>query len=162
MSTCSRAVPLRIRKSLYSSLIKSHLRFGAIIYGAANPNYLEAISILQRKAIWLMLFFSHQLRNLFHVDLLTKLPLASEIQQTEEKLRDHSWLNSDPSGWDHITRGALPALPDRDLIQDLELNRDYIEEAEQIISQFQKASKELFKLNSYFEPEVAKCGDSTL
>jgi hypothetical protein len=108
------------------------------------------------------LYFFHQLKKSFHVDLLTKLPLASEIQQTEEKLRDHSWLNSDPSGWDHITRGALPALPDKDLIQDLELNRDYIEEAEQIIFQFRKASKELFKLDSYFEPKVVKCNDSTI
>jgi hypothetical protein len=44
LSTCIRAVPLRKRKSIYSSLILSHLRLGAIIYGAANPNYLKAIS----------------------------------------------------------------------------------------------------------------------
>ena len=54
LSTCSRTVPLRIRKSVYSCLVESHLRFGAIIYGAASPKYLEPISILQRKAIRLV------------------------------------------------------------------------------------------------------------
>ena len=58
------------------------------------------------------LYFFHQEKNLFHVDLLTKLPAASAVRQTETKLRDYSWLNSDPKGWDHITRGALPACSD--------------------------------------------------
>jgi hypothetical protein len=62
LSTCNKTVPLRIRKCIYSSLIESHLRFGATIYGAARPKYLEPISILQRKAIRLVAnsnFISH-------------------------------------------------------------------------------------------------------
>jgi hypothetical protein len=51
LSTSKKVVPLRIRKYIYSSLIESHLRFGSIIYGAANPKHLEPISVLQRKAI---------------------------------------------------------------------------------------------------------------
>ena len=98
------------------------------------------------------LYFFHQEKNLFHVDLLTKLPAASAVRQTETKLRDYSWLNSDPKGWDHITRGALPACSDKELIQDIELNKDYIEESEQVIAQFQKASRELYKPDSYLDP----------
>jgi hypothetical protein len=51
LATCSKIVPLRIRKCIYRSLIESHLRFGSIIYGAADPKLLEPISILQRKAV---------------------------------------------------------------------------------------------------------------
>ena len=51
LSTCSKIVPLRILKSIYRSLFESHLRFGSIIYGAAEPSLLEPISILQRKAV---------------------------------------------------------------------------------------------------------------
>jgi hypothetical protein len=51
-----------IEQYIYSSLIESQLRFGAIIYGAASPNCLDHISILQRKAIRLVAnvnFLSH-------------------------------------------------------------------------------------------------------
>ena len=51
LSTCSKIVPLRILKYIYRSLFESHLRFGSIIYGAAEPKLLEPISILQRKAV---------------------------------------------------------------------------------------------------------------
>ena len=51
LSTCNQLVPLKIRKTIYRSLIESHLRFGTIIFGAANPKLLEPISILQRKAV---------------------------------------------------------------------------------------------------------------
>jgi hypothetical protein len=51
ISTCNKIVPIRIRKSIYRSLFESHLRFGSIIYGAADPKLLEPISILQRKAV---------------------------------------------------------------------------------------------------------------
>ena len=51
LSTSSTIVSLRVRKLIYNSLFESHLRFGAIIYGASNPKSLEQICVLQRKAI---------------------------------------------------------------------------------------------------------------
>ena len=51
LSTCQNSVPLNIRKTIYSSLIESHLRFGSIIYGAAKPGLLDQISVTQRKAV---------------------------------------------------------------------------------------------------------------
>ena len=50
---CNRLVPLRRRrkKTIYRSLIKSHLRFATTIFGAANPKLLDPISILQTKAV---------------------------------------------------------------------------------------------------------------
>ena len=51
LSTCNDIVPLKIRKTIYRSLIESHLRFGTIIFGDANPKLIEPISVLQRKAI---------------------------------------------------------------------------------------------------------------
>ena len=54
LSTCNKIVPINIRKTIYSSLIESHLRFGSIIYGSASPKLLEQISVLQRKAIRLV------------------------------------------------------------------------------------------------------------
>jgi hypothetical protein len=54
LSSCHLTVPLRVRKYIYTSLIESHLRFGAIIYGAANPRYLDQIGTSQRKAIRLV------------------------------------------------------------------------------------------------------------
>ena len=37
LSTCNQLAPLKIRKTIYRSLIVSHLRLGTIIFGAANP-----------------------------------------------------------------------------------------------------------------------------
>ena len=54
LSSCNKIVPIKIRKTKYSSLVESHLRFGSIIYGAANPKLLEPISVMQRKAIRLV------------------------------------------------------------------------------------------------------------
>ena len=45
---------LSIRKTIYSSLIESHLRFGALKYGLASPKLLQKIAVLQRKAIRLV------------------------------------------------------------------------------------------------------------
>jgi hypothetical protein len=44
LSTCNRAVPLRIRKSIYSSLIESQLRFGAIIYNEKPYSLLQTLT----------------------------------------------------------------------------------------------------------------------
>ena len=54
LSTCNKVVPLKIRKSIYSSLFESHLRFGSIIYGAATQKLLDPISVIQRKALRLV------------------------------------------------------------------------------------------------------------
>ena len=51
LSTSSNIVSLKVRKLIYRSLVESHLRFGAIVYGATNPGNLEQICVLQRKAI---------------------------------------------------------------------------------------------------------------
>ena len=54
LSTCNTIVPLDIRILIYRALIDSHLQFGSIIYGAANPKLLEPLQILQRKALRLL------------------------------------------------------------------------------------------------------------
>ena len=54
LSTCHKYVPLKIRKTIYSSLFESHLRFGCIIFGAADKKLLDPISVIQRKAVWLV------------------------------------------------------------------------------------------------------------
>ena len=51
LSTCNKIVKIQIRKLIYRSLFESHLRFGSVISGAANPTLLEQISVLQRKAV---------------------------------------------------------------------------------------------------------------
>ena len=86
--------------------------------------------------------YFHDQKRLFHVDNLTKVP-ADTIQAAEMRLRDHSWLNTNPKSWSHLTRGGQPAT-DNNLIEDLQLNKDYIEEALEIIHQFQQTAQELF------------------
>ena len=54
LSTCNKIVPLKIRKLIYRSLIESHLHFGSVIYGAANPKLLQTVETLQRKAVRLV------------------------------------------------------------------------------------------------------------
>ena len=54
LSTCNKLVPLKIRKSIYSSLFESHLRFGSIIFGAATKKLLDPVSVIQRKALRLV------------------------------------------------------------------------------------------------------------
>ena len=54
LSTCSKIVPLRIRKLIYRSLVESHLHFGSLLYGAANPKLIEPIETLRRKEIGLL------------------------------------------------------------------------------------------------------------
>ena len=68
LSTCNRIVPLKIWKTIYSSLFESHLRFGSIIYGAATKKLLEPISVLQRKALRLVARASYNA----HTDILFK------------------------------------------------------------------------------------------
>ena len=54
LSTCNKIVPIKIRKTIYSSLFESHLRFGSISFGAASKKLLEPISVIQRKALRLV------------------------------------------------------------------------------------------------------------
>ena len=54
LSTCNKICPLNIRKKVYQSLFESHLRFGSIIYGSANPVHLKCIYLLQKKAVRLV------------------------------------------------------------------------------------------------------------
>ena len=44
--TCKNLVPLNKILLIYRGLIDSHLQFGSIIYGAANPKLVEPIQIL--------------------------------------------------------------------------------------------------------------------
>jgi hypothetical protein len=68
LSTCGRAVPVSVKKLIYRCLFESHLRFGAIIYGAARPALLEPLAVLQRKAIRLV----HNCKYNAHTDHLFK------------------------------------------------------------------------------------------
>ena len=68
LSTCNKIVPLKIRKTIYSSLFESHLRFGSIIFGAASKKLLEPISVIQRKALRLVARASYNA----HTDVLFK------------------------------------------------------------------------------------------
>jgi hypothetical protein len=51
LSTAKDSVPFRIRKSIYRSLFESHLHFGSIVYGSANPSMLSSIVNLQKRAV---------------------------------------------------------------------------------------------------------------
>jgi hypothetical protein len=51
LNTAKDFVPLRIRKTIYRSLFESHLHFGSLIYGSANPSKLSAINNLQKQAV---------------------------------------------------------------------------------------------------------------
>ena len=44
-------VPYHIRKTIYLSMVKSHLEYGIIIWGSALKKYLEPVSIMQKFAI---------------------------------------------------------------------------------------------------------------
>ena len=107
-----------------------------------------ALKLLQSKMCpFRNLYFFRQESGLFHIDNLTKLPKDS-VERAEERLRDHKWLNSNPSTWSFITRGPLPASQSqKDLAEDIELNADYLQEAEAIIKEFQQASDELFEID---------------
>ena len=68
LSTCNKSVPIKIRKTIYSSLFESHLRFGSISFGAASKKLLEPISVIQRKALRLVARASYNA----HSDVLFK------------------------------------------------------------------------------------------
>ena len=54
LSTCHKHVPLKITKPIYCSLFESHLRFGCIIFEAADKKLCDPISVIQRKAVRLV------------------------------------------------------------------------------------------------------------
>ena len=43
-------LPIKIRKNLYNSLIRSHLEFGILSWGAATPNKLRKLNNIQKNA----------------------------------------------------------------------------------------------------------------
>ena len=83
-STCNTLVPLNIRLLICRGLIDSHLQFGSIIYGAANPKLLEPIQILQRKALRLVAMAKYNAHTdpLFKMYNILKLSDLVSVNQT--------------------------------------------------------------------------------
>lgn len=61
MYRAKQLLPLSVRKMLYSSMIQSHLRYMAELYGAASMSHLKIVQVLQNSAI----------RNLLNAPYLT-------------------------------------------------------------------------------------------
>jgi hypothetical protein len=102
-------------------------------------------------------YFFKQEEQIFHSDLLTKLPKTSTLEAIEEaetKLRDYSWMEKEPCSWTHLSRGGIPA-GNKELTTDLELNPDYLEEALDLINNFKNSH------NSLFSPDQPRPLDST-
>lgn len=91
-------------------------------------------------------YMFRQGEQIFHADILTKLPKQHSleaIEESENRLRNYSWMETPPSSWDHISRGGVPA-GDKELTNDLEINPDYLQEAVELIETFKKSHNSLF------------------
>ena len=84
LSTSCKLVSLSVRKLIYRSLVESHIRFAAILYGASNPTMLNPLRVLQRKAVRIVAGanFNAHTGNLFKVHNFLKLDDIVQLSQT--------------------------------------------------------------------------------
>ena len=133
LSTSKNFVPLNIRKTIYHSLFESHLNFGSIIWGCAQPKQIKKLSTLQKKAVRLIsgkkqkchtsnIFKELKLLNIF--DLIS-LNQAMYIRKYKNKQLPESFFNIYSSITD---KPDIRRTRDDDynLIYDMPLKKEYL------------------------------------